>query len=459
MNEFTTDIAIIGGGPAGYSAAVQAAKRGSRVILVERDILGGTCLNHGCIPTKTLLHTFNMLRSMQESARFGVAGNMGMLDIGKLLERRDDVISILHASMAQQLAKYNVENITGQASFNSPHEIKVHTFDDTVKIIHAAKVIIASGSVPKPMKVQGGNSPYILYSNNLLELKSIPSQLIIIGAGAVGLELATIMRRAGSSVCVVEIAPHILPYEDTEITSILERALIRDGIQIYTGSTVHSIESNAHVGKINFTRADVEMSLEADAICVCIGQQPELAHLGLESAGVHYDTNGIKVDEHMRTNIPHIYAAGDATGLSMLAYVANAQGRIAASNATGQNEVMDYNAIPRCVFAAPEVASVGASEIESSAKGIDVRILRSSMAANPYATIIGERRGMVKLVIEVGSSKLLGAQCVGNGAISLISECALAVKLGAATHDLAYTLRPHPSLAEALQEAALTDFD
>jgi len=396
---------------------------------------------------------------MQESARFGVVGNMGMLDIGKLLERRDDVVSILHSSIVQQLAKHNVDCITGQASFNSPHELEVHTFDGTVKIIHAAKVIIASGSVPKPLKVQGSNSPNILYSDNLLELKSIPSKLVIIGAGAVGLELATIMRRAGSSVSIVEVAPHILPYEDTEITSTLERALMRDGIQIYTGSTVQNIESNALIGKINFIRAGAEMSLEAAAICICIGQQPELAHLRLEAAGVYHDTHGIKVNEHMRTNISHIYAAGDVTGMSMLAYVATAQGRIAASNAIGQNEVMDYNAVPHCVFTAPEVASVGTSENEASAKEIDVRILRSSMAANPYATILGERRGMVKLVIEAGSSRLLGAQCVGNSAVSLISECALAVKLGATTHDLAYTLHPHPSLAEALQEAALTDFD
>jgi dihydrolipoamide dehydrogenase len=238
---------------------------------------------------------------------------------------------------------------------------------------------------------------------------------------------------------------------------VLERALKRDGIQIYTNAIVQKIDADA--SKVHITHAGTETTIEAEAICVCIGQQPELAHLGLGSASIAYNTHGIKVDEYMRTNVPHIYAAGDVTGMSMLAYVASAQGRVAASNAAGHSEVMDYTAVPRCVFTIPEVASVGLNENEAAAMGIATRVLRSAMAANSYATILGERRGMVKLVAEAVSGKVLGAQLVGSGAVSLISECALAVKLGAIASDLAHTLHPHPSLAEALQEAALSDIN
>ncbi|MCL1885729.1 MAG: dihydrolipoyl dehydrogenase [Dehalococcoidia bacterium] len=457
MSRIITDIAVIGGGPAGYSAAVQASKTGARVVLVEKAVLGGTCLNHGCIPTKTMLHSANLLRSMQTSTRFGVVCDNSTLDIEKLKGRCDEVISILHSSMAQLLEEHKIDNLTGKASFHSPYDIEIQTSDGAITMLHAAKIIIASGSAPQILNVQCGDNPNILYSHDLLELKFIPARLVIIGGGAIGLELATIMHSAGSQVSVVEIAPHILPYEDAEITSVLERALKRDGIQIYTNSTVHKIESGATDGKVYFNNAGVETSLDTEAFCVCIGQQPEFAHLGLDAAGVICDERGIKVDAYMRTNVPHIYAAGDVTGISMLAYVATAQGRIAALNAIGRNEGIDYTAIPHCVFTTPEVASVGLDEKEALANGIAVRILRSSMASNPYATIQGERRGFVKLVIEASNGKLLGAQLVGSGAASLISECALAVKMGATARDMSHTLHPHPSLAEALQEAALSD--
>ncbi|MCL2281169.1 MAG: dihydrolipoyl dehydrogenase [Dehalococcoidia bacterium] len=456
MSAVTFDIAVIGGGPAGYGAATQASKLGAHVVLIEKESLGGTCLNHGCIPTKTLLHSLNILRSLKESARFGIVGNESSLDIDKLKERRDEVISILHDSMAQLLEEHQIKRITGKASFKSPYDIEIQTSDNTSMRLRADKIIIASGSVPRQLNVPDGDNPHILYSNDLLKLKAIPSKLIIIGGGAVGLEMATIMHRAGSQVSIVEIAPYILPNEDSEITSVLELALKRNGMQIYTNSTMQNIECGINSVKITFSQAGIETKLEAESICVCIGQQPETSLLGLESAGVSYDTYGVKVDAYMRTSAPHIYAAGDVTGMNMLAYVAAAQGRVAAANATGHNEVMEYAAIPRCVFTAPEVASVGLNENAAASLGIKTKILRSSMASNPYATILGERRGMVKLIVEDISGKLLGAQIVGSGTVSLISECALAIKLGATARDIAYTLHPHPSLAEALQEAALT---
>ncbi|MCL2615652.1 MAG: dihydrolipoyl dehydrogenase [Dehalococcoidia bacterium] len=457
MSRIITDIAVIGGGPAGYSAAVQAFKTGARVVLLEKASLGGTCLNHGCIPTKTMLHSANLLRSIQTSARFGVVCNNSILDIEKLKGRCDEVISILHSSMAALLEEHKIDILAGKASFHSPYDIEIQASDGSVTMLHAAKIIIASGSAPQKLSVQGGDSPNILYSSDLLELKFIPARLVIIGGGAVGLELAAIMHSAGSQVSVVEIAQHILPYEDKEITSVLERALKRDGIQIHTNSIVHKIESSATAGKVYFSHAGVETALETEAICVCIGQQPEFAHLGLDAAGVICDERGIQVDAYMQTSAPYIYVVGDVTGVGMLAYVALSQGRIAVINVSGRIQAMDYTAIPRCVFTTPEVASVGFDESEALANGIAVRILRSSLASNPYATIQGERRGFVKLVIDAKSGKLLGAQLVGSGAASLISECALAIKLGATARDLSHTLHPHPSLAEALQEAALSD--
>jgi len=457
MSAITTDIAIIGGGPAGYSAAIQAARLGARAVLVEKTVLGGTCLNHGCIPTKTLLYSVNLLHSLQDSQRFGIVDNVASLDIEKLKIRRDEVILTLQTSMLQLLKENKVDYIVGQAFFHSPHDIEIRTKDTSLQILRANKCIIASGAIPRQLNVPGSDSPCIVYSHELLKLESIPSKLAIIGGGAVGLELATIMRKAGSQVSVIEIAPHVLPYEDIEITSVLERALKRSGIQIYTNTTVQSIESATNGGTVRISHNDTELTLETNTICVCIGQQPELARLGLESTGVISTSRGIQVDAHMRTNVPHIYAAGDVTGVSMLAYIASAQGRIASANATGRTEMMDYTAIPRCVFTIPEIASVGLSESEATSMGIATHVLRSAMAANPYATIIGERRGMVKLIVETASNKLLGAQLVGSGAVNLISECALAIKLGCSISDLARILHPHPSLAEAIQEAALSN--
>ncbi|MCL2707128.1 MAG: dihydrolipoyl dehydrogenase [Dehalococcoidia bacterium] len=459
MSEIIADIAVIGGGPAGYSAAVQAARIGKRVALVEKAVLGGTCLNHGCIPTKTLLHSLALLRSMRDCARFGIIGSACNLDIEKLLERQSEVISIMQSGMVQLLDKHNVLSITGEASFSSPRDIEIKSLDDDVMALHADNIIIASGSVPRRLNVQGGDNPYILYSNDLLKLKSIPARLLIIGGGAVGLELAAIMRGAGSSVSIVEIAPNILPYEDTEITSVLERSLKRDGIQIYTNAAVQNIEASRDSAIMYLSHNNTKTTLEADAICVCVGQQPNLSHLKLDAAYVNYEARGIVVDSHMRTSASHIYAAGDVTGENMLAYVATAQGRLAAANAAGRDEAMHYDAIPHCVFTTPEIASVGLNEKEASVKGIEIRCLRSLMAANPYATILGERRGMAKLIVEASSGKLLGAQLVGSGATSLISECAMAVKLGATARDMAHLMHPHPSLAEALQEAALSDMN
>jgi len=449
------DVAVIGGGPAGCEAAIHAAKYGKQVVLLEKDMLGGTCLNHGCIPTKTLLHAVNLLFSINDSARFGIASNSGTIEFEKLRARKDKVIELLQSALLTRLEQHKVELLMGKALFRSANEIEVALTNGSIQTLYAHQIIIACGSHPRKLATRGGDSSHIMYPSDILALNSVPAELIFIGGGAVGLELATIMHRVGSKVSIIEIAPNLLPQEDSEITQILERALKKEGVLCYTGASIREIEAEQTKCIVRLSQSGDEQALEATRVCVCIGQQPYLSELGLEAIGIAFDQNGIKVDSRMQTSIPHIYAVGDVTGINLLAYVASAQGRIAGDNAAGRNESIDYNAIPRCVFTKPEIASVGLRESEAVAKGITVCVLRSSLAANSYATITNERRGIVKLIAEE-SGKLLGAHVAGTGAISFISECALAIRLGATVQDLAKTLHPHPTLSEALQEASLS---
>jgi len=456
MSEQTKkDVAVIGGGPAGYSAAVRAAQLGARVTLVEKDKLGGACLNWACIPTKLLLHSVELYRSVKKAELYGVGPGSSGIDLEKLNTRKDAVIAILTGGISQLMSDNGVEVIQGQGCLTSASEIMIKQDSGLSRKINAASIIIATGSVPAGLKTPGVESTAVLYARDILELKRIPDSLIMVGAGAVGVELATILSGLGCKVTLLEIMPHILPCEDGEITPILERTLKKDGVELYTGAAIRRIENGRGTKRVLIKVAGDEKMLEAADIAVAIGQKPYLDGLGLAELGVRIASCGIEVNEHMATSVSAIYAAGDVTGKSMLAYTAMAEGRAAAENALGLNSKMNYDAIPHCVFSLPELASVGLTEAEALSRGYKIRCGRSQLAANAAATILGERRGMVKIVAEAVSGKILGVHIVGNGASELIAECTLALGLGASVKDLQTTLHAHPTLSEAVWEAAL----
>ena len=445
---------VIGGGPAGYVAAIRASQLGARVALVEKQKLGGACLNQACTPTKFLLHSVELYRELKNADRYGMSATGVSIDPAKLQTGKNAVIAELLSGLDSLMKMNNIEVITGNARLAPSKQVEIES-EPGRKVFQARRVILATGSTPQAPPIPGASAPDIMDAAKILSLEHIPGSLAMVGGGVVGVELATILARLGCKVSLVEIMPHILPHEDAQLTAILERSLKRDGIQIYTKTTVNRIEDSETGKQVVMATNQGERRLEAEAVAIAVGQRPFIAGLGLEQCGIEVSNSCIQTNEHMETSVAGIYAAGDVTGGWMLAYVAMAQGRVAAENALGRDSTIDYRAVPRCVFSLPEIASVGLTEDEASNRGYQVRCGRFSFSANSMATILGDTRGMVKIVTEQKTGKILGVHIIGPGATSLIAEAALAVKLGASAADIGTTIHAHPTLSEALWEAAL----
>ncbi|MFC1915845.1 dihydrolipoyl dehydrogenase [Chloroflexota bacterium] len=449
------DIVIIGGGPAGYVAAIRAAQLGGKVTLIENDALGGTCLNRGCIPSKSLLHSVELYQSIKNAAQYGINTSDVSIDLAKMQSHKNKIISMLVSGVQSLLAGNKVEVIKGQAKLASPGQVEIDG-PETKQTIQAKKTILATGSKPTRLPIPGADSPSgIINAESILNLDYIPKSLLMIGGGVIGVEMATILARLGSKVTIVEMLPHILPLEDAESASILARALKTDGIQIYEGVKVGRIEESREGKVAVISTGETEQKLEVEVVAIAVGYSPNTEGLGLEEAGVAASKQGIQTNEHMETNAPGIYAAGDATGGIMLAYVAMEEAVVAAENALGRNSTIDYQAIPRCTFTLPELASVGLTEAEATAQGYQIRLGKFPFAANGMATILGERRGQVKIITEQKYGQILGVHIIGPGATALIAEAALAMKLDATPQEIINTMHAHPTLSEALREAAL----
>ncbi len=449
------DIVVIGGGPAGYVATIKAAQLGGKVTLVEGKNLGGTCLNTGCIPTKFLLHSAENYQSIKTAERYGIRVAGVDFDLSDMQARKTELISTLVSGIQELLAANDIEVVSGQAKIAQSKQLEIDSRQGTKQFIQAEKVIIATGSKPMPLPVPGADSPDIMDTERMLSLNHLPGSLVMIGGGVVGVEMATMLAKLGCKVSIVEMMPHLLPAQDAEIASILEDALREDGVDIYCRAEVSSIE-DAEGGKlVVLTQGGVEQKLKAEAVAVSVGQKPNIEGLGLNECGIITDKGRIQVDERMQTSVPDIYAAGDVVGGMMLAYVAQAEGIVAAENTMGVDSTIDYKVIPHCIFTSPEVASVGLTEEEAVAQGYRVRIGRSPFIANGMAAILGERRGLVKIITEQEYGQILGVHIIGPQATSLIPEAALATKLELTPEEIVATMHPHPSLSEALWESAL----
>lgn len=447
-------IVVIGGGPAGYTAAIRASQLGAKVTLVEKQRLGGACLNNACIPTKFLLHSVEFYQSIKNAEQYGISVPGVSVDMVKMQSRKNALVSRLITGLNDIIEMNDIEVINGCARLTPAKQIEIDLGKGDKRIIRAEKVILATGSVALALPTPGADSSGIMFAKDILDFDYVPRSLVMIGGGMVGVEVATILARLGCKVSLVEIMPHILPNEDAEITKILEGALKKDGVVIYTGVVVNSIESTDKSKRVLISVNQLEKKLEAEVVAVAIGQRPYVEGLGLNECGVVFGDDGIKVNEHMETSIPGIYAAGDVTGRIMLAHVAMAEGQIAAENALGRHSTINYLAVPRCAFTLPEVASVGLTEDKATAQGYHCKCGRFPFAASPAATILGERRGMVKVVAEQKHGQVLGVHIIGPGAVNLIAEATLAIKLGATLEDIRMTLHAHPTLSESLWEAA-----
>lgn len=410
------DIVVIGSGPGGYTAAVRAAKLGKKVAVIEKDEIGGVCLNKGCIPTKALIESARLYSRIKRAKEFGINAGAPSFDWKAVLERRNNIVIKLRKGLEYLFRTNNIEFIKGKAKVLSPGEMKIELPDGTTKTITCTDLIISTGS--NGSKPAGFESS--VTSDDLLEIPEIPKKLSIVGAGAVGIEFGYIFNAFGTEVSICEMLPRVLPEMDEDISKALERSLVRKGINIETGVKAVPIERTT------------------DNLQLTTGRK----------------SNNIAVDERMRTKDKGIYAIGDITGKANYAHVAEMQGIVAAENICGMDSKMDYSAVPSCVFCEPEVSAVGITEKEAGDKGMEITVSKYNFAALGKAAAMSEPEGFAKLISGKKSGKILGCHIIGAGAGDLIAEATLAVRKGLTVKDLAGTIHAHPTLPEILWEAA-----
>ncbi len=448
-------IIIIGGGPGGYVAAIRAAQLGAQVTLIERDSLGGTCLNRGCIPTKALLQSADILAEIRNATAFGVSVEKVSLDFSAVSKRKEAVIKQLVSGVNSLMMKNNINVIKGIGTLIDPKTVEI--LGENSKI-SADNIIIATGSEASTVPIKGIDEPGVITSNEALTLEQLPKSIVIIGGGVIGLEFAQVMHRMGSKVTIVEMMPQVLPNEDTEIANMLADILRKDGIEIFTSAAVTGVKSAKPDEKVvSFTTKDGggEQERSGEKVLLSVGRRPNTDDLGADKIGLALEKGRIVVNERMETNIPGVYAIGDVVGGLMLAHVAMEEGKCAVENILGGECEMDYQVTPRCVYTSPEVAGVGLTEAEAKEECGDIKIGRFPFMASGRALIMGETAGMVKIIADAHYGQILGVQILGPQATELIAEAALSMKMEATFDDIASTIHAHPTLSEAMMEAAL----
>ncbi len=449
-----TDLAVIGGGPGGYVAALRAAQLGARVVLIEREKLGGVCLNVGCIPTKALLHSAKVYEMVRNAGEYGVRASEAQMDWPAMQARKEKVVERLVSGVGVLLKKANVTLLAGHGRFLSPRVVVVEG-KGVNEQVEADQIIIATGSRPASLPVPGLDSPLVLDSTAALALPQLPASMIVIGGGAIGVEFANLFHSLGVDVAVVEMLPRLLPLMDATLGETLERSFKRRKIKTCTETRLKQVKDVGGRLEVEVEGKSGTQTLQGEKMLLAVGRRPNVENVGLEEAGVQFSRKGIAVDAALRTNVPHIYAIGDVVGGIMLAHWASHMGIAAAENALGGHARLSEKAIPQCVFTSPEIASVGLSEQEARDKGYDVRVGIFPFLANSKAVAQGETEGSVKVVAEAKYGEILGLHIVGPHASDLILQGGLALTLEATLDELRAMIAPHPSLGEAVIESAL----
>ncbi|WP_461206261.1 dihydrolipoyl dehydrogenase [Clostridium sp. DL1XJH146] len=447
------DIIVIGGGPGGYVAAIRAAQLGARVCLIEKDKIGGTCLNRGCIPTKALYRNAEILNTLKNIDEFGININEYSVDIEKVQKRKNEVISKLVGGVEQLLQANNIEVIKGTASFIDKNTISVMHEDKKITQITGTNVIIASGSSPSIPPIEGADIEGIYTSENILNFNNIPKSLTVIGGGVIGMELACIFNSFGTEVTVIEYLPEILAQIDTDITKRLTSSLKRKGIKINTSTKVNSIEKIESGYTITCVGKKGELKVRSEKVLVSAGRAPYFDNLNLEALSVDFDSKGIKTDSDCATNIPGIYAIGDVTGGLMLAHAASHEGIKAVEKIMGYSNASDSTVIPSCIFIFPEIASAGLTEKEAKEKEISYKVSKFMFGANGKALALGEPEGFVKVLSS--NEIIIGVHIMGPHASDLIHEGTLAITKELKIDDIINTVHAHPTLAESFTEAVM----
>jgi dihydrolipoamide dehydrogenase len=450
-----TDIAILGAGPGGYVAALRAAQLGAQAIVIEEGDLGGVCLNVGCIPTKALLRSAEVYRTFKNAKRFGLRLEGKVTpDWSAIQARKERAVKRLVGGVGLLLRKAGVQVLHGRGRFVAPKVLEVTTADD-VQRVEAQHIIIATGSRPIELPLPGFDLLGVIDSTGALALEELPERLLIIGGGVIGVEFADIFSAFGTQVAIVEMLERLLPLMDADLGQDLAREMKRKKVKMHLDSRVTRLDAVEGGLQATITTPKGEISLEADQVLVAVGRRPNIEDLGLEVAGVRLEKTGIPVDAQMQTNVPGIYAIGDVTGAWQLAHVASLGGEVAVEHALGHDAAFDPKTVPSCVYTDPEIASVGLTEAQADEQGYDVQVGKFPLSANGKALTYGENNGFVKVVSEARFGEVLGLHIVAPHASDLIHEGGLALALEATVDELVATVHGHPTLGEAVREAAL----
>jgi dihydrolipoamide dehydrogenase len=445
----TYDIIVLGGGPGGYVAAIKAAQLGAKVLLIEKEVVGGICLNHGCIPTKALLKNAKVYKTIMHAADYGILiGGDVSFDWSLMLKRKDSVVKRLTTGVAGLLKKNGVEVINGFGKVLSKNKVEVNgeTFE-------TKNLIIATGASPIIPPIPGLKDAYeqkiAVTSRELLQIKDAPKRLVIIGGGVIGCEFATIFSSLGSEVTIIEKLDGILPMMDDDIRTAYQKLLKRDGIDIFVNAEVKSVQGH----QVTYALEGKETTIEADTVLVSVGMRPNTQ--GFEALNLKMERGAVVTDEHLKTCVDDVYAIGDVNGKYMLAHVASAEGLVAAEYIMGNKKAhLDYSKVPNAVYGSPEIATIGLTEKEVKAKGLKYKVSTFPLAASGKALADHEKDGFIKLIVSEQYKEILGAHILSYNASDLIAEIGVVLELEGTAHEIAHTIHPHPTLSEIVMEAA-----
>jgi dihydrolipoamide dehydrogenase len=452
------DVVIIGSGPGGYIAAIRAGQLGLKTALVEKDKeLGGTCLNVGCIPSKALLtSTDHLMFVKKEAAKHGIVVDGARADLAKMQQRKDKVVKTFNSGVRSLMKTNKVTVIEGFGTITAPGKVSIKSSNGQTQEIETKNIVIATGSAPMELPFAKFDGKTIVSSTDALEFTEAPKKLIVIGAGAVGLELGSVWNRLGSEVTMLEFLPRIALGFDLELSNLLQRLLTAQGMTFHLETKVSAVKVNNGAATVTATKDGHELKFEADKVLVSVGRRPFSEGLGAEKVGVEFDEKKrIKVDKNFRTNVEGIYAIGDVITGPMLAHKAEDEGMASIEIIAGKAGHVNYQAIAGIIYTNPELAGVGLTEDQAKQQGIDVRIGRFPFRANSRALSNDELDGMVKFVADAKTDRILGAHILQHAASELIAEAVSVIEFGGSSEDIGRTTHSHPTLSEAVREAAL----
>ena len=443
-----TNIIIIGAGPGGYETAVQAAKQGLSVTIFEERKPGGTCLNEGCIPTKSFCKNAEVMEQLKEAEVYGVEHLSYSFDFAKVVERKNQVVETLGMGIESLMKHKLITYVNAKAQLKDTHTVTANGEDYS-----ADYLLIATGSVTKMLPVPGMDLPGVLTSKEMLDIDHVPARLCVIGAGVIGLEFASIFHRLGSQVTMVEYAKEILPNFDTDIAKRLKQTLIKKGIGIVNQAKVNAVTKQGEALVVTYEYKGEQKTCEADTVLVAVGRAPNVQALNLSEVGIDYSPKGIGVDENMRTNLPHVYAIGDVNGQCMLAHAATFQGFRALNRIQGKADTIRLDLIPAAVFTSPEAAMVGLTEEQCKEKGMKVTAKKSFFRANGKALAMNEPDGFCKILISSEDGRVVGCHLFGAHAADLIQEVSALMNKGITLEEFKQIIHGHPTLGEVVQNA------